>query len=72
MRARRDAAQRAFIERQEALNAEVDDLRERWQSADPAAIEEHAAIVLENSDYRGLIEKSFDLSFSEDEKLRIV
>lgn len=69
---RRDAAQRAFVERQEAVNAKVDDLRERWQSADPAAIEEHAAIVLENSDYRGLVEKSFDLSFLQEERLMLI
>ncbi|MGE3830897.1 MAG: restriction endonuclease [Parvibaculaceae bacterium] len=53
----------AFQEGQVAENAKVDLLAGRVVIGDPSAVTEHAGLVLENSNYDGLFEKSFDIEY---------
>ena len=67
-----DQAEAEYIARQNTLNAKIDDLRERWENADPQAIEEHASIVLDHSNYHDLVEIDFELAYDADQKLMMV
>ena len=52
--------------------ARVDALRHGWEVGDAAAITEHAGMVLDASDYPGLIPKDFDVSFEPGRHLLVV
>jgi restriction system protein len=63
------AAELKFKEEQAASHEKVDRLRLDISEGDPDAVIEQAAMVLENSDYDGLFEKSFDIDYKPDSKL---
>ena len=61
--------------RQNAANAEVDELRrsyERWNGKDTRTVEEHAELVLLTSDYPDWIGIDFDLGYNPDTKTIVV
>lgn len=62
-------AEAEFQRQQEERNSIVDELARSVESGDPAAVIEHAVLVLENSDYGGLFEKSFTVQYDAEHKL---
>ena len=60
---RRQAAKAKFLERQRQANARVDALKAAYEHGDAEAIIEHASIVLEESDYGALFEKSYEMEY---------
>jgi restriction system protein len=65
-RERQEIARTAFNDRKAQINERVDALKKLWAEGDPNAIEEHATIVLESSDYSDLIQKDFEVQFKPD------
>lgn len=65
-------AQAEFLTEQAASNAKVDALRAAVAFGDTDAVIEHASLVLENSDYEGLFEKSYDVQYHPDTKLLLL
>jgi len=65
-------AREAFLADQAARNTVVDDLRAAELRGDTEAVIEHATLVLDASDYRGLFDKKFALQYKSDEKLLMV
>jgi restriction system protein len=65
-------AKAAYEAAQAASHAKVDALCESIMNGDPEAIIEHASLVLENSDYDGLFEKSFEVQYRPDDKLLLL
>jgi restriction system protein len=61
--------QQEFEQQQHERNAIVEQLATSVSSRDPSAVIEHANLVLENSDYGGLFEKSFTVQYDPDEML---
>lgn len=64
-----EAAKAEFLAAQAASHAKVDALRAAVADHDPDAVIEHASLVLENSDYAGLFEKSYDMQYRPAERL---
>jgi restriction system protein len=60
---------REFEAQQQQQNAVIDELADLVAHGDPAAVIEHAHLVLENSDYSGLFEKSYTVQYAKDQKL---
>jgi restriction system protein len=58
-----------FEKEQQDQNAVIDDLAEGVERGDSAAVMEHATLVLENSDYDALFEKSFTIEYDAEPKL---
>lgn len=58
-----------FERTQHDHNAVIDQLAESVAGGDPTAVIEHATLVLENSDYDGLFEKSFSIQYEPNQKL---
>jgi len=65
-------AKAAFEADQTASHDKVDALRDAVAKGDPDAVIEHASLVLENSDYGGLFEKSYEAQYRPDAKLLLV
>lgn len=61
--------QAEFNRKQAEQNAVVDDLAAAIERGDSAAVIEHGTLVLENSDYEGLFEKSFTVQYEPEQKL---
>ena len=66
------AAEHAFLDRQARENAKVDALEAAWRAGQPEAVEEHAAIVLEASDYDDVVPKQWEVQYDPDLKLMLV
>ncbi|WP_420141794.1 restriction endonuclease [Sphingomonas sp.] len=62
-------AKAEFLAAQAASHAKVDALRDALADHDPDAVIEHASLVLENSDYGGLFEKSYDMQYRPADRL---
>lgn len=62
----------AFNERRGLANNKVENLKLAWETGDVEAVIEHASMVLENSDYGELFEKSFEIEFDPGERLLLV
>ena len=70
-----EVAEAKYKQRQDSANAEVDALRrnyEQWNGEDVRAIEEHAELVLNGSQYPDWIEVDFDLGYNIETKTIIV
>lgn len=59
----------AFVADQAASHAQVDALRASVRDGHSDAVIEHVSLVLENSDYSGLFEKSYNVQYHPDQKL---
>jgi restriction system protein len=64
--------EREFKEKQDAVNAQVDELRAKWLEGSNQAILEHANIVLDASEYDDLISKEFELQYMEEDKTLLI
>lgn len=64
--------EREFNEERDRRNAEIDELHAGVSKGDVASVLEHATMVLDSSDYEGLIEKSFELDYQPDTKTLLV
>lgn len=62
----------AFAAQQAESHAKVDALRDQLRSGDADAVIEHASLILENSEYDGLFEKSYLLQYHRSQKLLLV
>lgn len=67
--AQHEEAAAEFEREQRERNAIVDDLAAGVERGDPTAVIEHANLVLENSDYGGLFEKSYTVQYDPEQKL---
>lgn len=63
---KQESLKRQFLTKQVETNKNVDDLRQRWEAGEVEAIVEHANLVLENSEYPGLLTKNFDIAYQEE------
>lgn len=70
--AAQEAAETAFLNRQTEENAKVDALEEAWRNGQPDAVEEHASIVLDASDYDELVSKQWELKYDSESKLLLI
>ncbi len=70
--AEQEARMRASLEVQQAQHQKVDALRESWLAGDPNAIVEHATLVLDSSDYGGLLQPDFELNWVESSRILVV
>ena len=61
-----------FLSAQGDHNSKVALLANNWRNGHPESIIEHAGIVLEKSDYKGLFEKSYEIDFNEISKMLLV
>lgn len=61
-------AKKEFLDQQAAENAKVDALVEALESGEAQAVIEHATMVLDNSNYKDLFEKSFEIDYIESQK----
>ena len=61
-----------FYRRQELDNAAVQQMRGRYESSDPSAIEEYCDLVLQNSEYPDVFPKSWALEYRSDNKTIII
>ena len=61
-----------FLADQATSHAKVDALRELLREGESDAVIEHASLVLENSDYDGLFEKSYVVQYHRDKKLLLI
>lgn len=61
-----------FLADQAASHAKVDLLRGLIREGDPDAVIEQVSLVLENSDYDGLFEKSYTVQYHRDQKLLLL
>lgn len=66
------ARKAAFIAEQAASYAKVDSLRDQLREGVTDAVIEHASLVLEDSDYDGLFEKSYDVQYHSDDRLLLL
>ncbi|EKU76745.1 restriction endonuclease [Sphingobium yanoikuyae] len=64
-----EAAKAEFLAAQAASHAKIDALRNAIADRDPDAVIEHASLVLENSEYSGLFEKSYDMQYRPADRL---
>ncbi|MAR71697.1 restriction endonuclease [Halomonas sp.] len=62
----------AHEERQRRANAQIDELRERYQQKDPVAVEEHAELVLNASSYPDWMKVNFQVAYNDDNGMLIV
>ncbi|MFZ3485304.1 restriction endonuclease [Sphingomonas sp. 3-13AW] len=62
----------AFEAEQAASHEKVDALRDAVAQGQPDAVIEHASLVLENSDYGGLFEKSFEVQYRPEARLLLL
>jgi restriction system protein len=67
-----EGEERAYLERQADVNATVDQFKSAVERGDPEAVVEHATLVLEQSDYHGLFEKSFEVAYRPEDKLLLI
>lgn len=58
--------------RKAELDSEVDELKAEWLQGDVQAINEHASMVLDASDYPEIVPKDFSLSFDKDRAMLLV
>lgn len=65
-------AEQAYYAKQKAMSQKVDQLQSKWAGGDSSAIEEHASMVLENSDYGDLIDKRFEVAFDAGERTLVI
>lgn len=61
-----------FKAQQDRENQKVDMLAAQWIAGEPAAVEEHASIVLEASSHDEIVPKKWDLQYDAETKLLIV
>ncbi len=66
---RHQDAKASFLAAQAASHAKVHALRDAVADHDPDAVIEHASLVLENSEYSGLFEKSYDMQYRPADRL---
>lgn len=64
--------EKEFNEEKDRRNTEIDDLYARVGQGDVASVLEHATMVLDSSDYAGLIEKTFEIDYQPDTKTLLV
>lgn len=67
-----DAEEKSYLGRQAERNDIVDQLKSGVERGEPEAVAEHATLVLEQSDYEGLFEKSFEVAYRPEDKLLLV
>ena len=67
-----ESEKNAFIQKQNAGNKKVDDLKESYFSGDRNAVENYCELVLNNSLYPEDFPKSFDLEYDPDNKTLII
>jgi restriction system protein len=65
-------AKAEHLSAQAASHSKVDALRDAVADRDPDAVIEHASLVLENSDYGGLFEKSYEVQYRPDDRLLLL
>ncbi len=70
--AEQDRQELEFKDRQERENAKVDALADSWENGDATAVEEHASIVLEASEYDEIVPKQWDLQYEPESKTLLV
>lgn len=63
---------KVFNQKKAKANAEVDKLHQAWLNGNSEAVIEHSTMVLDASDYPGLVEKNFDLQYEKSEKILLV
>lgn len=61
--AEQDSRHRESLELQQAQHRRIDFLRGAWRAGEPEAIVEHATLVLDASDYGGLLTADFELDY---------
>ena len=61
-----------FVAAQRETNAAIDRLREGYEKAEPAAVEQYCALVLEGSRYPDWMRRSFDISYAPDGSTLVV
>lgn len=67
-----EARKVVFLAEQTTANAKIDALHAELRAGDSEAVIEHAMLVLENSDYDGLFEKSYTVQYHPDDKLLLL
>lgn len=67
-----DASLKSYEKRCDDQDARVDDLRSRWLEGSPDAVEQHAELVLNASEYPDWIEPDFSVAFDDQGKIIVV